>query len=125
MKRIQKPTPTKTKARAARTLDAMAIINRMTGNDRQLREMIAEEKLNTQIAHMIYEVRTKTGLTQRELAQRIGTKQPVIARLESGDYQGHSLTMLQRVARALNRKLRISFAPTEEKGSPRRLARAS
>lgn len=125
MKRIPKPTPTKSKARAARSSDALAIMDRITGHGRQLRQMIAEEKLNTQIAHMIYEVRTKAGLTQRELAERIGTRQPVVARLESGDYQGHSLTMLQRVARALNRKLRISFVPAKPKGSSRGLARAS
>jgi predicted transcriptional regulator len=50
---------------------------------------------------MIYDARTKAGLSQSELAVLIGSKQPVIARLEDGDYKGHSLTMLQRIAAAL------------------------
>jgi len=37
--------------------------------------------------------------------------QPVIARLEDADYQGHSLTMLQRIAAALNQRLDIRFKP--------------
>ena len=51
---------------------------------------------------MIYDARTSAGLSQSEPAQLIGSKQPVIARLEDADYEGHSLTMLQRLAAALN-----------------------
>ncbi len=37
-----------------------------------------------------------------------------IARLEDADYQGHSLTMLHRIATALNQRLEIAFAPVGE-----------
>ena len=40
---------------------------------------------------MIYDARTKAGLSQSELAALIGSKQPVIARLEDADYEGHTL----------------------------------
>ncbi len=53
------------------------------------------------------------GLTQTELAKLIGSKQPVIARLEDADYEGHSLTMLQRIAIALNQRVEINFALVE------------
>lgn len=43
----------------------------------------------------------------------IGSKQPVIARLEDADYEGHSLTMLQRIAIALNQRVEINFVPVE------------
>jgi predicted transcriptional regulator len=56
---------------------------------------------------MIYAARTKAGLTQQALADLAGTKQPVIARLEDADYDGHSLSMLQRIATALNKRLEI------------------
>ena len=56
--------------------------------------------------------RTDAGLTQQELANLIGTKQPVIARLEDGEYEGHSLTMLQKIATALHRHVEISMPTT-------------
>jgi hypothetical protein len=45
----------------------------------------------------------------------VGTKQPVIARLEDADYEGHSLTMLQRIATALDQKLEIHLVPVADK----------
>ena len=62
---------------------------------------------------LIYEARKMAGLTQTELAELIGSKQPVIARLEDADYEGHSLTMLQRIAIALNQRVEIDFVPVE------------
>ena len=59
------------------------------------------------VARMLYDARTKAGLTQQQLAKRVGTTQPVIARLEDADYGGHSLTMLHRIANALNGQLEI------------------
>ncbi len=60
---------------------------------------------------MIYEARTKARLTQQQLADLVVTKQPVIARLEDADYEGHSLAMLQRIATALHRRLDIRLVP--------------
>lgn len=51
---------------------------------------------------------------QTQLARLIGTSQPTIARLEDADYQGHSLSMLQRIAAALHRPLVISLGPQEK-----------
>ena len=92
-----------------KTTDAMKIIDRITGDDAELRKLIQEETLNVRVARMVYEARTKAGLTQAELAELIGTKQPVIARLEDADYEGHSLSMLSRIAEALHQRLEISF----------------
>lgn len=89
----------------AQTKDALRIIDHLTGDDRALQRMIEEETLTVQVAHMIYAARTKAGLTQKDLAERVGTKQPVIARLEDAEYAGHSLTMLQRIAAALEKRV--------------------
>ncbi len=124
MRKTRKSTLTKDERKEGKQSDALKIIHRITGDDPELREMIAEEKLNAHIAHTIYQARTKAGLTQKELAERIGTQQPVIARLEDADYEGHSLTMLQRVAGALNQKVKISFVPAREKRGPQEFARA-
>ena len=96
---------------ARKERDAIKILNHLTGRDPELREMIAEEALNVRVARMIYEARTDAGLTQAQLAGLIETQQPVIARLEDADYEGHSLSMLQRIAAALGQRLEVSFVP--------------
>jgi len=107
----------------ARTRDAIKILDRVIGADAELRQMIAEETVNAAVARMIYEARTHAGLTQRQLADLVRTKQPVIARLEDADYQGHSLSMLSRIAEALNQRLRVRMTPAVEKAPVRRRKR--
>ena len=58
---------------------------------------------------MIIKERIKKGLSQKELARKIGTKQSAISRLESGTYNP-SLSFLQKVSEALDVKLKISLA---------------
>ena len=53
------------------------------------------------------------GLTQAELADLIGTQQPVISQLENADYEGHSLTMLERIAEALKMKVELRLVPED------------
>ena len=53
------------------------------------------------LAKEIIELRNKCNLTQKELADQIGTSQPAIARLESGNYKNVSLSFLRRLAKAL------------------------
>jgi ribosome-binding protein aMBF1 (putative translation factor) len=96
---------------AKTTRDATEILDRLTGDDPELREMIAEEAVHAQVARMIYEARTAAGLTQKQLANLLGTQQSVIARLEDADYQGHSLGMLRRIAEALHQTLEVRFVP--------------
>ena len=98
-----------------KTRDAMRIIDRITGDDAELGDMIAEETVNIRVARLIYEARTAAKLTQQELADLIGSKQPVIARLEDADYEGHSLSMLDRIATALGKRVEISFVPKDER----------
>jgi predicted transcriptional regulator len=61
------------------------------------------------LVQMIIEKRIKKGLTQLELARRIGTKQSAIARLESGRYNP-TLVFLERVAKALDGQLMVSIS---------------
>ena len=89
--------------------DAIRILDRLIGDDPEMRRMIAEETVNAHVARLVCDARTRAGLTQQQLADLIGTKQPVIARLEDADYEGHSLTMLQRIAVALGLRLDVKF----------------
>lgn len=70
-------------------------------NDEFRREYDGLEEEFTLAAEVI-ELRKQRKLTQRELAERTGTSQPAIARLESGNYKNLSLSFLRRVAKALN-----------------------
>jgi len=62
------------------------------------------------IARMVIRVRMELGISQEELARRVGTSASAIARLEAGHHRP-SVETLRRVARALDRDLVISFQP--------------
>jgi ribosome-binding protein aMBF1 (putative translation factor) len=72
------------------------------------------------VVQLIYAARTKAGLSQADLAERIGTKQSVISRLEDADYEGHSLSVLQRIAVALGQCVEIRFSSSVEAERHRR-----
>ena len=94
-----------------RTTSARRILRRIAGKDPRVLDAIAEQKLNVRVAEMILKAREAAQLTQAQVAKLVGTTQSVISRLEDADYQGHSLTMLQRIAEALNRRLEVRLVP--------------
>jgi ribosome-binding protein aMBF1 (putative translation factor) len=61
------------------------------------------------LGQLIHDLRTEAGLSQRELAERMGTTQSVISRLEEGGGARNRIDTLARVATALNRHLVLSF----------------
>jgi ribosome-binding protein aMBF1 (putative translation factor) len=90
-----------------RSNSAVNALNREFGGDPNYQTGLAEEWTRLQAARAIYDARTAAGLTQQELARRVGTTQSVIARLEDADYEGHTLKMLNRIAAALDRKVEV------------------
>ena len=68
-----------------------------------------ELALFRELVLQIVQFRCEQGLSQEELAQRIGTSRSTIARIESLDYGRMSLTTLRRIADALGLVLNISF----------------
>jgi transcriptional regulator with XRE-family HTH domain len=66
---------------------------------------------NSDVAHSIQTLRSEAGLTQQELADLVGTTASSICRLEDARYEGHSVTMLRRIAAALKRSVEIRFVP--------------
>ena len=102
-----------------KTSDAVEILHRRYYEGKpdriaQLEEARAEDEL----ARKIYKLREQAGLTQARLAKLIGTSESVISRLEDSDYKGHSLTMLKRIAAALDKRVEIRFVPRKEKLHP-------
>ena len=90
---------------------ASRVLDRITGDDAGMRAAIHDQKLGVLVAEMIHEARTAADLSQSQLAKLVGTTQSVISRLEDADYEGHSLTMLQRIAEALHRRLEVRMVP--------------
>ena len=63
----------------AKISDALKIIDGLTSDDSEMENLIREASLNAIVAQLIYEARTARGLTQKQLADRVGTKQSAIA----------------------------------------------
>ncbi|MDO8452922.1 MAG: helix-turn-helix transcriptional regulator [bacterium] len=63
------------------------------------------------IAFQIMDLRKKAGLTQKQLAELVGTKQSNIARIEDADYTRYTLTTLEKITKALKAKLEIRIIP--------------
>lgn len=94
------------------TSDGLEILDRRHFEGRPGRLCaLAHARLNAGMAQELYALRTKAGLTQKQLADRAGTTNSVISRLEDANYAGHSLKMLQRISAVLNRRLEIHFVP--------------
>lgn len=91
-----------------KTSNAVTILrDRYVKDDPQRKASVQAERVNTQVARMIYDLRNDAGFTQKELAQLVDTTQSVISRLEDADYEGHSLSMLYRIAEALKQKMSV------------------
>jgi ribosome-binding protein aMBF1 (putative translation factor) len=96
----------------ARTTDALKIIDGLVGEDARLRAEIGQEFLDSQVARMIYEARTRAGLSREQLADLVGTKPSTIASLECSNDRGPSLSMLRRIAAALDGRIEVRFIPS-------------
>ena len=107
----------------ARKKDALnQLIDRFVGNDPERQAMLDEETVNVEAAQLVYDLREKAGLSQRELAKRVGTTASVICRMERADYES-SLPMLPRIAGVLNRRLELRAVPIKPRPT-RKIAKA-
>jgi ribosome-binding protein aMBF1 (putative translation factor) len=96
---------------AAKEKDALdQLIDSFVGDDPKRQAMLNEEIVNVEAAQLVYDLRRKAGLSQRELAKKVGTTASVICPMEQADYEG-SLPMLRRIAGALNRRLELHAIP--------------
>ncbi len=95
-----------------------------TNFDRYLEEQLKDPAFAVRFEHageawgvalQITALRQQAGLSQKELARILKTSQQQISRLESPGYEGHSLSMLRRVADALHARVRVIFEPLENR----------
>jgi transcriptional regulator with XRE-family HTH domain len=76
------------------------------------------------VASMLIAARTGAKLSQAEVAERMGTSQSTIARLESGTAKP-SLSTLQRFAKATGARLKITMEPVKPRSKKERSSRAA
>lgn len=85
-------------------------INDFVKNDLEAKELMKKQELINKISSNIVAIRQKNGLTQKELAEIINTKQTSISRLEKGNLNKFpTIEFLNRIANGLNKKLVIKF----------------
>lgn len=90
--------------------DAAEILRRRYVRDDPARAAsVEEERTHADVAQMVYDRRMAAGLTQKQLADLVGTTQSVISRLEAADYDGHSVSMLRRISDALDQRLVVEM----------------
>ncbi len=85
--------------------------DKFIGNDPEQVAAYEQDLICIEVAKRIYDLRAKAGLTQRELARKVGTTASGICRLEDADYGGHLLSMMKRIAEALDKRVEIRFVP--------------
>ncbi len=96
------------------TTDAVEILHRLYfENDPEMMEMLEAERIKGKIAQRVYDLREEAGLTQKQLAKKVGTTAKVIDDLEMTDYEDHEIgdtvLMLQRIAKALGKRINVDF----------------
>jgi predicted transcriptional regulator len=83
-----------------KTINSKELLERQL-KDENFRKEYERLEEEFEIARQVIKLRKKLNITQKELADRVGTSQPAIARLESGEYKNLTLSFLRRVGKAL------------------------
>lgn len=95
---------------------------KQTNFDRYLKAKLADPEFASRfkeagqawdVALQLAALRQQAGLSQKQLAKRVKTSQQQICRLESPGYEGHSLSMLRRVAQQLHARVRVVLEPDD------------
>lgn len=104
------------KSKKKSTTDALEIIHQEFFRENpEMIEELERARVDDAVARKIRDLRVKAGLSQLQLAKKIGTTASAICRIENAEYKGHSLAMLNRVAEALDRRMEIHFVPMKRR----------
>lgn len=102
--------------------DVMEYFRRKEEADPAFAAMVEDGQLRYDLAHRVRGLREGLGLSQAEVAERIGTKQPAIARIEHA-VSMPKIEMLQKLARVFGMRVQVEFVPAPKKR--RRRAKAA
>ena len=91
--------------------DLDRLTEKLLEQDPSLQEEFVRAEQAWDIAFQIRDLREQAGLTQKQLAELVGTKQSNIARIEGADYTGYTLKTLEKVTKALRARLEVRIVP--------------
>jgi ribosome-binding protein aMBF1 (putative translation factor) len=91
--------------------DLDRLTEKLLEQDPSLQEEFVRAEQAWDIAFQIRNLREQAGLTQKQLAELVGTKQSNIARIEDADYTGYTLKTLEKVTKALRARLEVRIVP--------------
>jgi DNA-binding Xre family transcriptional regulator len=94
-----------------RKSDFMKWIDHQVDTDADLKWKVEEYLSEMMIEQKLAALRTQRGLTQAQLAERLGVSQPHIAKLEAGRAKNIELYTLCRWATALGAKISVDVVP--------------
>lgn len=94
-----------------KTTDLLEIIKKRYGIDPRTDERIQQWAQVYHISQLIYDARQAAGLSQQQLAEKIGESLEVVESLEAADYEGDAMAMLRKVADALGQQVEIRLVP--------------
>ncbi len=95
----------------AKASDAIKILKQRTRIDPETDPEMLRIAEEYRVGQIIHDARIAAKLTQTQLADAVGTTQSVISQLEDAEYEGHSLSMLRRIAEALKMRVLIELVP--------------
>lgn len=98
-----------------KTSDAVEILESHIANDPEMQQMVREAEWRCMAAQMVYDARIRVGLSQEQLAERLGIHTDVIVQLEDADYEEPILPIIQRIAQTLHCRLELHLVPEQEK----------
>lgn len=102
------------------TNSTVAAIDRRTKDDPEFAAAVEAELQAMHIEQELVALRHASGLSQRQLAAKLGVKQPVIAKLEAGKTRNIGLQTLVRAVKAMNGHIAVSITTAQRRGRTRR-----
>jgi len=119
--KLDNPVKRRSTAKPQRmTTDAVAIVHRhFVEGKPELEAYLVEELERILIGNQIYDLRTKSGMTQAALARKVGLKAADIDQLENADYEGHPLPTLRKIANVFGMRIELNFVPITKEKSKR------
>ncbi len=102
------------------TNSTVATIDQRTKDDPYFAAAVEAELQAMRIEQELVALRNASGLSQRQLAAKLGVKQPVIAKLEAGKTRNIGLQTLVRAVKAMNGHIEVSITAAAQSGRPMR-----
>lgn len=94
---------------STKTQDALEIIYKRFGGYPGFEEGVESARFELMIGQIVYDARIEAGLSQAQLAEKAETNEETVARVEEADCEELSLSLLNRIANALNKKIKLEF----------------